>query len=252
MTSSRPSEFLLSFLALAGTSSSSLAEELLQQVATATSSSLLRGRPALVPGRGISRLQQQKLKVRLQGLADAALRLRGGDASSALERVKVPLAFTGWYLMSIVYSCVNKEVLTVWKFPCAFAALQLLVGSMFVGLLWTPIPTFGMSKRRFAPLREPPRLDREQLMTVSTVAVWLALGHLLSTVAPAYGTVAFTNVVKTLEPLFTCIFSATLLKQIFAVPVYLSLIPGARRCAPAARTRASCSFFFLRAPRARC
>ena len=49
--------------------------------------------------------------------------------------------------------------------------------------------------------------------------------HVLSTVSPAYGTVAFTNVVKTLEPLFTCFFSAIFLKQIFSVPVYLSLVP---------------------------
>jgi len=57
------------------------------------------------------------------------------------------------------------------------------------------------------------------------VALWLALGHVMSTVAPAYGTVAFTNVVKTLEPLFTCFFSAIFLKQVFAMPVYLSLVP---------------------------
>ena len=54
-----------------------------------------------------------------------------------------------------------------------------------------------------APLREPPKLSWKEIMAVSGVAVWLALGHVMSTVAPAYGTVAFTNVVKTLEPLFT-------------------------------------------------
>jgi len=155
-----------------------------------------------------------------------ALRLHGGEtASAALERIKVPLAFVGWYAMSIVYSLLNKEVLTVWKFPCIFSAVQLLVGTMWIGALWTPLPTLGMSKRRFAPLREPPRLSRAQIWQVSTVAVWLALGHVLSTVAPAYGTVAFTNVVKTLEPLFTCVFSAIFLKQVFALPVYLSLVP---------------------------
>jgi len=99
------------------------------------------------------------------------------------------------------------------------------VGSIFVGLLWAPLPTFGMQKRRFASLREPPRLSWSQLATVSTVALWLALGHVMSTVAPAYGTVAFTNVVKTLEPLFTCLFSAVFFKQVFALPVYLSLLP---------------------------
>jgi len=152
--------------------------------------------------------------------------LRGGStAASVLEKAKVPLAFVGWYLMSIVYSLLNKEVLTVWKFPCIFSAVQLLVGTLWIGALWTPLPTLGLSKRRFAPVREPPRLSLAQLQQVSMVAIWLALGHVMSTVAPAYGTVAFTNVVKTLEPLFTCLFSAIFLKQVFALPVYLSLLP---------------------------
>lgn len=175
-----------------------------------------------------------------------ALRLHGGEtASAALERIKVPLAFVGWYAMSIVYSLLNKEVLTVWKFPCIFSAVQLLVGTMWIGALWTPLPTLGMSKRRFAPLREPPRLSRAQIWQVSTVAVWLALGHVLSTVAPAYGTVAFTNVVKTLEPLFTCVFSAIFLKQVFALPVYLSLVPVVLGVAVASASEVSFSTISL-------
>jgi len=126
--------------------------------------------------------------------------------------------------MSIVYSLLNKEVLEVWKFPCVFSAVQLLVGSLWIGALWLPLPTLGFSSRRFASVRERPRLTWEQLRQVSVVAFWLAAGHVLSTVAPAYGTVAFTNVVKTLEPLFTCLFSAVFLKQVFALPVYLSLL----------------------------
>ena len=157
------------------------------------------------------------------GLANA-LRLQGGFSS---EQLKMPLAFTGWYLMSIIYSVLNKEVLNVWKFPVAWSAVQLLVGSIFVALLWTPLPTLGMrgDDRKLAPIREPPKLTWSEIGTVSGVAVWLALGHVMSTVSPAYGTVAFTNVVKTLEPLFTCLFSALFLKQIFALPVYLSLLP---------------------------
>jgi len=60
---------------------------------------------------------------------------------------------------------------------------------------------------------------------LASVGIFLALGHLLSTVAPAFGTVAFTNVVKTAEPLFTCLFSALIFGEIFSLPVYLTLIP---------------------------
>ena len=141
------------------------------------------------------------------------------------QSLKIPIAFIGWYLLSIFYSIMNKEVLNVWKFPCIFSAVQLLVGAVWIGVLWTPLPTFGLSKRRFASLREPPKLSMTDIRKVSVVAFWLAAGHVLSTVAPAYGTVAFTNVVKTLEPLFTCLFSFLLLGQLFAPSVYLSLLP---------------------------
>lgn len=187
----------------------------------------------------------------------AALRLHGGvtgtggavsaprQRARTLESLKTPLAFLGWYLMSIVYSILNKEVLTVWRFPCIFAAVQLLVGSLWVALMWAPLPTFGLRKARYAPLRAPPRLKRSDLAALSRVAVWLALGHVLSTVAPAYGTVAFTNVVKTLEPLFTCLFSAVFLRQIFSARVYLSLLPVIAGVAVASASEVSFSLTSL-------
>lgn len=213
----------------------------------------------------------------------------------------------------------------VWNFPCASAALQLLVGGLWILLLWLPLPvrpsvcfaavfrtlpcasppglehlrvctarlracasrvsvrafrragppgtcgvphapsvptrppcprplralascfrlhspplqkehpleeTNGGNTRpqvpgRATPLRMrlPPSLSREELLKLGSVSIFLALGHLLSTVAPAYGTVAFTNVVKTLEPLFTCAFSAIFFGQTFSAAVYLSLLP---------------------------
>ena len=58
----------------------------------------------------------------------------------------VPLAFAGWYLLSIVYSVLNKQVLTMWKFPCVFSAVQLLVGSVWILLLWSPLPTLGLGR----------------------------------------------------------------------------------------------------------
>ena len=111
-----------------------------------------------------SRLQQQQQPLLRQSPLPAtyspalsdALRLHGGAAAPAsgptlMESLKMPLALAGWYLMSIVYSLLNKEVLGVWKFPVAWSAVQLLVGSLFVAMLWTPLPTFGVRKARFAP-----------------------------------------------------------------------------------------------------
>jgi len=129
------------------------------------------------------------------------------------------VAFAGWYLMSIVYSVLNKQVLQVWKFPFTFSAVQLLVGALWICTLWLRVPGTGAS------LREPPSVSGDVVKQLMPVATFLALGHALSTVAPAYGTVAFTNVVKTLEPLFTCALSAVFLGQIFSPLVYLSLVP---------------------------
>jgi len=152
----------------------------------------------------------------------AQIHVHGGSAS-LLKALKVPLAFAGWYLLSIYYSIMNKQVLKVWNFPCTFSVTQLAVGSLWILLLWSPLPL----PARKAPisLRSPPRLSRGDFGKLYSVAIWLALGHLMSTIAPAYGTVAFTNVVKTAEPIFTCIFAALFFGQTFSLPVYLTLVP---------------------------
>ena len=162
-----------------------------------------------------------RLEPRCKELA-RTLVLQGGSSSSGSSlsspalyaHLKLGAAFAGWYCMSIVYSLLNKELLNVWNFPCTSAAAQLLVGGLWIFLLWLPVPVPG----RAAPLRarRPPSLSRTELGNLGAVSFFLAFGHLLSTVAPAYGTVAFTNVVKTLEPLFTCILAAVLLGQTFS------------------------------------
>ena len=56
------------------------------------------------------------------------------------------------------------------------------------------------------------------------VVALLATGHVTSTLAPAYGTVAFSNIIKTAEPLFTCVFSVLLYRRVFPPTVYASLL----------------------------
>jgi len=62
------------------------------------------------------------------------------------------------------------------------------------------------------------------LRQIMPVVLLLATGHVTSTLAPAYGTVAFSNIVKTAEPLFTCLFAALLYKRAFPPAVYFSLL----------------------------
>ena len=181
-------------------------------------------RPSRLPRHHTQQLRHLKPPAEPRDALVVSLELRGGAASlgETFDALYVPLAFAGWFLMNIKYSMLNKQVLMVWKFPYTFAALQLLVGALWICLLWLPWPT---GRDTSVSLRTPPEVDMSGLSQLLPVGVCLALGHALSTVAPAYGTVAFTNVVKTLEPLFTCALSALFLRQIFSLPVYLSLVP---------------------------
>ena len=73
-------------------------------------------------------------------------------------------------------------------------------------------------------MRTRPRLTRADLSSLLPVVGLLATGHVTSTLAPAYGTVAFSNIIKTAEPLFTCFFSIVLYGKSFPSTVYASLV----------------------------
>ena len=125
----------------------------------------------------------------------STLRIRGGGSvataggsvaapSGLVDRLYVPLAFVGWFLMNIQYSMLNKKVLMVWKFPWTFAALQLLVGSLWICGLWLPLPT---GRDTSSSIRTRPSVDMAAMWQLLPISACLALGHALSTVAPAYG-----------------------------------------------------------------
>ena len=176
---------------------------------------------AQAAGRAGRRDIASRCRCAFAGLVPALHRLLGPQQAGAHESRKPPRGVAG--------RCSSSPAAAVW-----------------ILLLWSPLPTLGSARGAGAERQRPaPAGERLHL---------LALGHVLSTVAPAYGTVSFTNVVKTLEPLFTCIFSAVLLNQVFSFSVYASLLPvivgviiasssevsfvdiaGARRTTPPAR-----------------
>lgn len=91
--------------------------------------------------------------------------------------------------------------------------------------LWVPLPGKGEDGLlRWRSLRPRPALDAIELRAVLPVALLLAVGHVTSTLAPAYGTVAFSNIIKCAEPLFTCVFSLLLYKTAFPLGAYASLL----------------------------
>ena len=133
------------------------------------------GRPVRAESRPKFPQQLVRTDARARVAIGSTLKLQGGSGG-AMEQWRVPLAFAGWYLLSIVYSVLNKQVLTV-EVPCVFSAVQLLVGSVWILLLWSPLPTLGLG-------RAAPELSGSDLRRLASVSTFLALGHVLSTVAP--------------------------------------------------------------------
>lgn len=166
-----------------------------------------------------------------------------------LQFIRVGLLLGAWYTCNLVYSASNKAALELWRFPFTFGTVQLGVGILYVLLLWTPLPRVGGSapRLRFQPLRPQPKIGIRQLWSMLPTALLLAVGHTAATAAPAYGSVAFTNVVKTTETLFASICLAVVSKQVFAPMVYVTLIPVVVGVALATVSELDFSWFTLAA-----
>jgi solute carrier family 35 protein E1 len=126
---------------------------------------------------------------------------------------------------AVVFNIANKKCLNSWNHPWALATTHLAVGTACMLPLWLPLPRRGANgAREWRSLRPAPSLTRADLGALLPVTLLLATGHVTSTLAPAYGTVAFSNIIKTAEPLFTCAFSVLLMRRAFKPSVYASLL----------------------------
>ena len=128
--------------------------------------------------------------------------------------------------LAVVFNLANKQCLNSWNHPWALATTHLAVGTSCMLPLWLPLPRWGGpdGKVQWKSVRARPSLTRDDLKVILPVVAMLATGHVTSTLAPAYGTVAFSNIIKTAEPLFTCAFSVLLYRRAFPISVYASLL----------------------------
>ena len=128
---------------------------------------------------------------------------------------------------AVVFNLANKQCLNSWHHPWALASTHLGVGTACMLPLWMPLPRgreADGTPKKWRSVRAPPSLSWSDLRAIMPVVALLATGHVTSTLAPAYGTVAFSNIIKTAEPLFTCFFSVMLYRKVFPPGVYLSLL----------------------------
>ncbi|CAM9139130.1 unnamed protein product [Hapterophycus canaliculatus] len=132
---------------------------------------------------------------------------------AAPSTLKVTAYFGLWYLFNIGYNIYNKRVLNVLPMPWLMASAQLGIGLLYVFPLW------------LTKLRKAPKLAEGSLGPLSQLAALHTIAHVTAVLSLGAGAVSFTHIVKAAEPVFTAGFSAALLGQTFAAPVYLSLLP---------------------------
>lgn len=153
-----------------------------------------------------------------------------GDASLVSNNFRVKktgrlcINLVLWWLLNVMFNLANKQCLNNWPHPWMLAVLHLAVGSACILTLWLPLPRLTQQGLAWKSIRTPPSLKLTELRELLPIAVMLSVGHVTSTLAPAYGTVAFSNIIKTAEPLFTCLFSFIISRRIFSPSVYLSLL----------------------------
>lgn len=126
---------------------------------------------------------------------------------------KILTFFMIWYAINVVYNDMNKTVLKVLDLPWTMACLQLGLGLLYVGPLW------------LTGLKKAPRLTSANLATIAPIALIHGLGQCVTVLSLGAGSLAFVNVVKSLEPFFNVIFGAIFMGDMLPWQVNACLIP---------------------------
>jgi solute carrier family 35 protein E1 len=145
-------------------------------------------------------------------------------ASSSLsgKSAKIGTYVLGWYAFNIIFNILNKSCLNVFPAPWFLATFQLCASAVFMVALWMT----GIQKR--------PKVSKELFLALTPVAFWHTVGHVSACVAFSQVAVSFTHVVKSAEPVLSVILSQVLLKEVYPVYVWASLLPIVAGCSLAA------------------
>ncbi|CAM9882622.1 unnamed protein product [Ectocarpus sp. 6 AP-2014] len=198
-----------------------------------SSTSAISGRhaaTAVAPARGSRNVLQASLNMPgsgwVRGRAErvkSALVLNSGDATASAagaapakektSTLKVGFYLFVWYSLTIGYNIYNKATLNRMNIPWILSTVQLAVGAVYVSLIWA------------LGVRKAPKLSGDNLKAVLPLAALHTTSHIAAVVGLSAGAIGFVQIVKAGEPLFTALFSALFLGQIFALPVYAALLP---------------------------
>jgi solute carrier family 35 protein E1 len=139
--------------------------------------------------------------------------MEGSRRRAAMELLKTAGYFAAWYGFNLANNIFNKRALTAVPLPWTAATVALGCGIPYVFFLW------------MSGLRAAPKLSAEHVKNLSGVCTAHLAAHVGGTIAIGAGAVSFVQIVKASEPVVACILSASLLGQVFSLPVYLSLLP---------------------------
>ncbi|KAM0935291.1 putative sugar phosphate transporter domain-containing protein [Dioscorea sansibarensis] len=142
------------------------------------------------------------------------------------NNLQLALVFGLWYFQNVVFNIYNKKVLNLFPFPWLLASFQLLVGSIWMSILW------------LSGLQSFPRVNKRFLSALLVPALFHTIGHISACIAFSKVTVSFTHVIKSSEPVFSVILSA-LHGQFYPIHVWLSVLPIVAGCSLAAITEIS-------------
>lgn len=142
-------------------------------------------------------------------LAKELLGCLGNALSSNFLRLSV--WFTLWYFLTVVHNISTKKLLVDLPLPAFVGTLNLFLGiPLFLPIIANKWDKFENSVN---------------VEAFSILGLVHALGHIATCLSLNAGSVSFTHVVKSAEPIFASVFSAILLRQVFPTYVYYTLIP---------------------------
>jgi len=127
--------------------------------------------------------------------------------------LKLAFYLTVWYGMSIGYNVCTKRTFQMLPLPWIISSTQFFAGILYVTPLW------------MLGIRSKPQLTFNQGLQLGPMATLNVLTLLFISIGLDKGSVSFVNIVKATEPIFSCIFARTVLKQHLEAPVYATLIP---------------------------
>ncbi|KAK9742693.1 hypothetical protein RND81_03G191400 [Saponaria officinalis] len=145
------------------------------------------------------------------------------SSKNSSKTFKLSLVFGLWYLQYTIFNIYYAKCLNIFPFPWFLASFQLLVGSIWMFLLWS------------FKLQPFPKITKPFIITLLTPALFHTIGHISASVSLS------NHVINSSEPIFSVFFSAFLCQN-YPFLAWLSILPIVFGCSLASISEFSFKF----------